>query len=216
MIINNLTEACDFVCDWLGVEQSYPPKPSIPTLGLPTSIEYLANRFGQLWQDNNHPVKAVLNHPDCPLSLFEFQDIIVSPNKYSANSEGVIPFIVENQGVWQFGFNPSKGDKLFVSGDWNIDDGNIDRESWRQLDATVEDALVFVLLGNLCLMCSEEEDWDFDEESGPLDGNERLLLWSHPEWDEFDGFWTNSSQTLIHYSQSWLTVRKRKWPVMRQ
>lgn len=211
MLLRDLSDTCDFVCDWLSVEHSYPPQVKSVAQELPDAIGYLKNRFGQLWQDTNHPIKKVSNHPTRPLSLFEFQDTIVDPKDYQVDTYGNIPFVFENQGVWQFGFSPSKGDTLFVKGDWYIDGDESDRDAWSKLDACVDDALFFALLGNLCLMCSEDDDWDFDDAVGTIPQNERVLLWRHLAWDEFDGFWTNVGQTQFHYSQAWLTVKKRNW-----
>lgn len=210
MIIKNLKDCHEFICSWLGNEQSKLTITELPTDNFPTYIEILRSHFGQLRQNDNRPQTEKINRSHTPRSLLECQDVILNPISYCPTAEGIIPFIVENQGVWQFGFHPSKGEALFVSGDWNIDDGNAQRETWKELDATVEDALIFTLLGNLCLMCAEDEDWNFDEDTRASDEPECALLWDHDAWEEFDGFWTNSDRTLIHYSQNFLTVKKRE------
>lgn len=157
-------------------------------------------------------MKAVLNSPDQQLTLFEYQDNIIDPKSYQMDDEGIVTFINENQGVWSFGFNPSYPGQLYVCGDWMDGIRAEFGEHWRKMDATVEDALIFTLLGNLCLMCAREEDWDFCSEEKVFDVNKDIQLWKHPAWGQWDGFVTDKERTFVRYSQNNLTVKRRSWP----
>lgn len=142
-----------------------------------------------------------------PLSLFTVQDRILDPAAYAPDTGGVIPFAIENQGVWCFGFHPDKPDALLVQGDWHQVDPFLSRDAWHPLDATVEDALTFVLLGNLCLFCASEADWKFHDTSPPGAPPCSELLWNHPAWG-FSGFWTDPDRTLVRYAEAFLTVKR--------
>lgn len=212
MILNSVSDCCDFLADWLELERHYPSTeaPSIKTI--PTCITYLNSRFGQLWRDMDHPLQAPLNSSTEPLTLFEYQDSIIDPQIYQVDGQGIVTFAVENQAVWSLGFDPSSPGQLYVSGDW-VDGTRSDfGELWRKMDATVEDALVFVLLGNLCLMCSRDEDWDFESEVDGFDEDTEAVLWKHPAWGEWDGFVTDKNQSFVRFSQCNLTVKRRPWP----
>lgn len=189
--MNTIDEACDFIGEWCGEPDERPGGPVTLSFAIPNCVLRLNARVGQLWQSARRYPEPLPNYPTPFFGLLEGQDRIVDPRRYGPDASGIIAFVWENQRVWRYGFNPSQVDRLFVSGDWC--DGS--DEAWRQVEATTEDALISTLLINLCMMSGAS--WD---ENVPKPESASVLLWDHPAWTTFDGFWTNDERTLIYFS----------------
>ena len=84
------------------------------------------------------------------------------------------------------------------------DDWSEMREKWRKTEASVEEGLIFLLLGNFCIMFSNDDSWDFETEGVPQDTDQ--LLWRFASWPSV-AFWTNSQRTALHYAGSHITLR---------
>lgn len=208
--INTVDEACDFILTWFEIDHDFPGADLPSADSLPEAVRALNSRLGQLWHDDNHPLKADLAIPNSPVSLFDYQDALLDPLTYEQDEEGFFPVATENQGVWQFGFHPSDLSELYVSRDWCDGLESDFHEKWRQVGAKIDDAIISVLLGNFCIMISHEEDWhDAPVQADAKPAAADHLLWSHPAWRGFDGFWTNSERNLIYYSQLGLALRRR-------
>ncbi len=212
--IFSVQEACQFILTWEGIEIPLrgTPLPSVAHAVEP--IVNLNNFLGHLWVSDNHCLRAALNSEDQKLSLFAFQDTILSPHEYDGDccDGGIVTFAVENQGVWVLGYNPHDPIKLWVKRDWwdysqvsQRNDWPKIREQWRRTETTVEEAIIFLLLSNYSMMRSTDESWDFDLDSRPKDATK--LLWRSAEHPSI-AFWTNDEQTTLHYEGSFLTIRR--------
>lgn len=136
------------------------------------------------------------------LGLFGGQDHILHPGTYAKDASGVVRFVCENQGNWEYGFNPDQVDRLLVSGVWCDGSSGDFNSTWHHVQATTEDALICALLTNMCMQSDAE--WFGDV---PKLEAANVALWEHPAWSDFDGFWTNEEKTLICFS-AWRVQRR--------
>ena len=199
-MLKTVDEACDFVAEWCGEEGDHAGQPVSVGFAVPNCITRLNARVGDLWRAKRLP-GPILRYSTPFLGLLEGQDQVLNPSGYVRDTNGVVPFVYENQGVWHYGFDPDDVDQLLVSGDW-CDGVRGDFETeWRRVAAKPEDALVCTLLINLCMQ--SDAKWD---DNAPKPETARLVLWQHPAWSDFDGFWINDEQTLIYF-RDWQVTR---------
>jgi hypothetical protein len=201
-MLRTIDEACDFIGEWWGEQGHHPGQPVTTSVAVPSCVLRLNARVGQVWRRAERIPEPALQYAAPFLGLFESQDRILHPSNYVVDANGIVAFVSENQGVWQYGFNPDRADRLLVNGDW-CDGLRADfTTEWRNVDATTEDALVCTLLINMCMQ--SEADWD---DNAPKPDSAHIALWRHPAWSDFDGFWINDERTLIYFS-GW-QVRRR-------
>jgi len=212
--ISSVKDACKFIREWVGLDTTCPGQPLPELASRAQPIVDLNDELGLLWTSRDHPLQAVLNSPEHPLSLFEYQDEILSPHTFESDpsDNGIVLFAVENQGVWVLGYDPDDPHRLWVARDWLDypqmsvrDDWSEMREKWRKTEASVEEGIIFLLLGNFCIMFSNEDSWDFEAEGVPQDTDQ--LLWRFASWPSV-AFWTNSQRTALNYAGSYLTLRR--------
>lgn len=202
-LISSVSEACDFACKWLAVSEDL-SGPEIRSAAMPQAIRTLNSRFGKLWHGREHCLLRTLNNPDHPLHLLEYQDFFQTPDRYREDNDGFVSVISENQGVHDFGFRSPDLETLYVKGCWCDGDRTGYAERWRTLGtARVDDAVIYTLLGNLCVFVSTSEGWST---ARPADAE--IPLWSHPAWRGVDDFWTNRDFTMMYYGGGQLTVRR--------
>jgi hypothetical protein len=158
-------------------------------------------RAGDLWRSAKRVPGPVLRYARPFLGLLGGQDNILDPNGYARDKHGIVPFVWENQGVWSYGFDPENIDQLLVSGDWCDGRGGDFETEWRCVATKPEDALVCTLLINLCM----QSDANWDENASKPEAA-HIVLWQHPAWRDFDGFWINEEGTLIYFS-GWQVTR---------
>jgi hypothetical protein len=203
-MLKTVDEACDFIGDWCREKRSYPGQPLRADFAVPDCILRLNARLGGLWPGAKRQPGPIVEYPRRFLGLLSVQDKILNPSEYARDKDGVVLFAHENQGVWQFGFDPDDVDQLLMKGDCVFGPRSTVGDEWDLVDATPEDALVFALLINLCLTSADE--WD-ENLRKPETANE--VLWNHHAWgsDHFDGFWINDERTLIYFS-GWRAPRR--------
>lgn len=84
-----------------------------------------------------------------------------------------------------------------IKGDW-VWSGEVQTyRDWYSFEANIEDALVFALLMNFYFYAFSEKnsiDFDFDD---PDWQKQHRLLWSHPGWSAFQGFFTDNDGKLL-------------------
>jgi hypothetical protein len=200
-MLKTIDEACDFVAEWCQEKGAYPGEALNTGFAVPDCILRLNARVGHLWNSAKRLPGPVLQYATPFLGLLGGQDQILNPNGYSPDKNGIVPFVWENQGVWGYGFDPDDVDQLFVTGDCcDGRRGNFETE-WRRVPAKPEDALVCTLLINLCMQ--SDANW----EDTPRPEATHLILWQHPAWSDFNGFWINSAKTLIYFS-GWRITRR--------
>lgn len=208
MQIKTVSEACSFILEWTACVNAFRGAELSNKYVIPKCVAELNAKLGQLWQNNDHPLNAFPHVSDQPVGLLDIQDLILNPKTYAADDEGVIPLVWENQGVWGFGFRPSEPEQLLVCRDWCDGLQSDFADKWRPVGVTTEDGLVWTLLSNFCFLAPEEntvvEAYEFNRRPEDAD----RLLWRHPAWDGFDGFWTNSKRSVIFYSGMGLTIRR--------
>lgn len=202
MLLKTVDETCDFAAEWCGEKGAYPGGALSCGFAVPDCcIVRLNSRTGDLWHKAKGPRRPVLQHAAPLLGLLGAQDQILNPGDYAPDKNGIVPFVWENQHVWGYGFDPDASDQLFVTGDWCDGRGGEFETEWRPVPAQPEDALVCTLLINLCMQ--SDADWD---EAVPRPEAARSVLWRHPAWSDFDGFWIDDARTLIYFS-GWQVVR---------
>jgi hypothetical protein len=159
---------------------------------VPQAIETVNRRLGRLWLERGN------------IGIFDSQDALVSPHRYQARPDGIVPMIWENQGVWGCGFKSEMSAQLWVTGDWP--DSLSDTCAWRPTQDVVDTVVIFVMLAN-AIWASDDCEMD-DEDQRPAEADR--LLWTFAPWAGFSGFWTNSDRTLIRMQGSgWgVTVRR--------
>lgn len=208
MLVSSIKDANKFIRNWFGYHEDLSRTAILTEIQLPISVHDLNGVLGQLWETSDHPLAKTIHIGSPPVNLFVNQDRIIDPLEYRLDETGTFTAISENQGVWTFGYRPEFPDRLWVTGDWADGQGHLLKEKWREVEASIEDAFIFTLLGNLCLMSSTEDNWVFDDDQiQPLDGFE-TLIWRHPAWKGFEGFWANHDQTKIQYCSMGLVVQK--------
>lgn len=199
MTLNTVDDACDFIAEWTGVEGTFagatlPSEPPIPQC-----IRALNSRLGLVWQGSEHPFWMVHTEGAGPVTLFDVQDHVLDPRTFALDDHGIIPVLWENQGVFGFGFDPNTDECLYVCRDWCDGLESEFPTTWRKAGATLEDGIVSALLGNLWMLNFGDAEVELDELAPkPSDASE--LLWLHPAWRGFDGFWTDTGRTLFYYS----------------
>jgi hypothetical protein len=199
-MLKTVDEACDFIADWSRDKGSYAGPPISSDFGVPDCIVRLNARIGDLWR-NAKRQPGTLSYASPFLRLLDGQDKILNPIEYARDENGIVPFVRENQDVWCHGFDPSDMDQLLVSGDWCDGLGADFQTEWRRVAAKPEDALVCSLLINLCMQ--GDADWNDDV---PKPDAAQTVLWRHPAWSNFDGFWVDGDRTLIYFS-GWVVTR---------
>jgi hypothetical protein len=177
-IIATVEEACSFIAGWFGWKDDLVGSQIILPFVVPQGIQIVNRRLGRLWLEHGN------------VYIFDAQDTLISPHRYEARLDGVVPMISENQGVWACGFKPETGAQLWVTGDWP--DEQSGSCAWRPTQDVVDTAIIFVVLSNAIWTSA---DCQMDEEEKPTDVGR--LLWRFAPWAGFSGFWTNDDQTLI-------------------
>jgi len=202
-MLKTIDEACDFIAEWCQQKDSYAGPPLRTGFAVPDCVLRLNARVGHLWHSAKRLPGPILRYATPFLGLFGGQDEIVNPRDYARDKNGVVAFVRENQGVWRYGFDPDDVDQLLVSGDWFYGLESPFPTDWRRVPAQPQDALVWTLLINLCMQSNA--DWD---EYAPKPEATHLVLWQHPAWTNFDGFWINDEKTLIYFGGGWRVTRK--------
>jgi hypothetical protein len=108
--------------------------------------------------------------------------------------------------VWSFGFRPNTAG-LLACRYWPVSSQT--ESDWQPVDASLEDAVIQVLLSNFCLAFYNEGD-GLPGSPKPADAN--VLLWMHPAWNgfwTFDGFWTDAHRAVLHYGGMGFTARRQ-------
>ncbi len=201
-MLKTVDEACDFIGEWCSERAAHPAGPIATSLAVPACVMRLNARVGALWQNAKRMPGPLLSYATPFLGVLEGQDRILDPRTYALEAYGVVPFVRENQDVWRYGFRPDDPDRLLVSGDWCDGLSANFSTQWREVEASTEDALVCTLLINMCMQ--SDANWD---DNSPKPEAAHLLLWSHPAWSDFDGFWTNAEKSLIYFS-GWQVTRR--------
>lgn len=198
--ITTIGEVCDFILDWTGLTHELGGQAISSEHAHPACVDALNERLGKLWStdDRSHVLHG----------LFNAQDEIIDPARYQTGADGIVRAVRENQGVWSYGFRPNES-ALFVTGDWAEGlKSDFDIE-WRPINASFEDALIWVLLANFCIAFRTEGDFD---PYSPKPDDADILLWMNPKWDglyAFEGFWTNKDGTMLHYGGMGCTARQQ-------
>jgi len=172
---------------------------------LPIPVRELAARLGGIWTGAEHPFEKE-SHPGHISTLFDVQDEILDPRTYPT-VEGRRVFVTENQGVWAFGYQPSSPNDLHAAGEfWGGPDGE-----WRAVtEFGIADALCLTLVSNLFWLSHQDADYGRKTTSRPPQLN--VCLWSHPEFEDFGGFWTDAESSALFYSGLDLVIPRRPWP----
>jgi hypothetical protein len=202
MMRKTVDEACDFVAEWCQQKGSYAGKTLSAGFAVPDSIVRLNARTGHLWHSAKRVPGPRLQYATPFLGLLGGQDQILDPNGYAPDKNGIVPFVWENQGVWGYGFDPDTVDQLLITGDWCDGRREYFETEWRRVPAKPEGALVCTLLINLCMQ--SEANWD---DNAPKPESMLSVLWQHPAWSDFDGFWINDARTLIYF-RGWQVARR--------
>lgn len=201
-MLKTVDELCDFIVDWCQEDRGHVGQPLDIDYAIPDCIVRLNARVGDLWRSARPEPGPVLQYATPFLGLLAGQDQVVNPSDYCCDKNGVVPFIVENQGVWRYGFDRNDIRQLLVSGDW-CDGLQSDQTEWRRVAAAPEDALVCTLLINLCMQ--SDANWD---DSLPKPEATNNVLWRHPAWSGFDGFWIDDTRSMIYFS-GWQVTRRQ-------
>jgi hypothetical protein len=182
-IISTVGEACTVISGWFGWKNDLVGSQITLPFAVPQAIQTVNRRLGRLWLEDRHARGNV--------NIFDSQDTLISPHRYEARPDGVVPIIWENQGVWACGFKPETSTRLWVTGDWPDDQSGA--SAWRPTQDVVDTAIIFVMLANAIWASA---DCQMDEEEKPA-GVGRLV-WTFAPWAGFSGFWTNNDQTLMY------------------
>ena len=176
--ISNVDEACDLIGRWFEWSEDLGgPELTLP-FPVPPAIRTVHRRLGRLWLDPAGP------------AIFSAQDHLIPPWEYRPDESGVVTVLSENQGVWQCGFTPETGSRLWVSDDWP--DDHQGSPEWRATSDVIDTPIIFALLANT-VFASQDCRWDEDERPEGA----RWLLWSFAPFGEFSGFWTDDGLMLI-------------------
>ncbi|WP_426408619.1 hypothetical protein [Bradyrhizobium ganzhouense] len=182
-IIATIEDACSFIADWFGLKDDPAGSPIALPFEMPQAIQVVNRRLGRLWLEHGN------------VRIFDSQDTLISPHRYEVQPDGIVPVILENQGVWACGFKPETGAQLWVTGDWPGD--QVGSNAWRLTQDVVDTAIVFVMLANAvwtsagCQLDENEKATEF-----------RRRLWTFAPWTGFSGFWTNEDRTLMRMQGS--------------
>jgi hypothetical protein len=195
-IVSTVEEACTVVSRWFGWKNDLVGSQITLPFAVPQAIQTVNRRLGRLWLEDRH-ARGDIN-------IFDSQDTLISPHRYEARTEGVVPIIWENQGVWACGFKPETGAQLWVTGDWPDDQSGA--RAWRLTQDVVDTAIIFVMLANTIWASA---DCEMDEE-GRKPTEVDQILWTFAPWAGFSGFWTNTDQTLIRMHGSGWGVTARR------
>jgi len=194
MILTTVRDVVQFISEWNRVTISFPGGPNPLPHSAPAPVRTLDELLGAFWGKSPFPFAPDESNHNTNCGLFDVQDSIVDPRgKHS--DVGITPLIYENQGVWSFGY--SKDQKLMFRGDWVWSGELRTSHEWSPFPASIEDALVFALLLNFYFYSSSEGnsiDLDFN---APTWQDQHELLWSHPSWSDFGGFYTDHDKSLL-------------------
>jgi hypothetical protein len=177
-IISTVEEACTVINGWFGWKNDVVGSQLILPFAVPQGIQIVNRRLGRLWLEDGN------------VNIFDSQDTLISPHRYEARPEGVVPAIWENQGAWACGFKPETDAQLWVTSDWP--DGQSGAHVWRPTQDVVDTAIIFVMLANAIWASA---DCPMDEEDRPTEIGR--LLWKFASWAGLSGFWTNDDQTSL-------------------
>jgi hypothetical protein len=194
--ISTVDEACTVISSWFGWKNNLVGSQITLPFAVPRAIETVNRRLGRLW----------LEDPQTrgDFRIFDSQDTLVSPHRYQARPDGIVPMIWENQGVWGCGFKPEMSAQLWVTGDWP--DSQSDTHAWRPTQDVVDTAVIFVMLANAIWASADCRMDEEDEKPAEAD----RLLWTFAPWAGFSGFWTNNDRTLIRMQGSGGGVTARR------
>ena len=199
MIVSTIEDALELILDWAGrSDVIIPPRSSAATQ--PRSIAPLV-----AVSDFLGPEFYAAYNVTSP--LLNVQDEIKRPEDQHIR-DGVRLLGAENQGLWLFGYREAAPDDLLVSGDWFDQPSTQNRESWRSVSATTEDALITLALSNaffaLCGRYPFKDTGDFTSVPAETD----ILVWRHSAGEGWLGFWTNAAGTLLHFGGMGQTVSR--------
>ena len=191
MLVTRVEDALALVADWADRTGVVPamrsPAVNLPP-ALPVVIEASARLGDDFYVDQGHRA-----------SLLTVQDRIFPPGNLEPDADGITLFINENQGVYAYGFKPDDPEQLWVTGDWNDRLGSRDPESWRMVDATTEDALIATVLMNGFFALSYEDNTEYSDDSQTVPPDTDRLVWKHPAFGNWPGFWTNANCNRLHF-----------------
>ncbi|WBL81607.1 hypothetical protein I3J27_14735 [Bradyrhizobium xenonodulans] len=182
-IIATVEDACSFISGWFGWKNDFAGSEITLAFAVPPAIRTTNRRLGRLWLERGN------------INIFESQDTLISPHRYEARPDGVVPIIKENQYAWACGFKPETGAQLWVTGDWPDDQPG--SRAWRPTQDVVDTAIIFVVLANAIWASA---DCQMDEEEKPTELGQ--LLWKFAPWAGFSGFWTDGDRTVMRMQGS--------------
>ena len=190
--ISTVDEACTFIRTWFGLKNDLVGSQITLPFEVPQAIETVNRRLGRLWLEHGN------------IGIFDSQDTLVSPHRYQARPDGIVPMMRENQDVWGCGFRPEMSAQLWVSGDWPDDQSGT--RTWRPTQDVVDTAVIFVMLANAIWTSADCEMDEEDERPAETD----RLLWAFAPWAGFSGFWTNDDRTVIRMQgRAWGVTARR-------
>ena len=202
--IASVDQACDFVKDWCGVDRDHPWR-APPASPCPQPLADLGNHLGAIWDGARHPYWTLVDQSHST-HLFAVQERIFDP-RAERPADAITYMIEENQGVNAFGYRSADDPQAYIRGDW-MDGARGDH--WRPLPGTtVEEVLILFLLGNLFWLTyptvGSKAEWALAP--GSRDAATGVCLFAKPDWG-FEGFFTNASSTVLHFSGHDLTIAK--------
>jgi hypothetical protein len=80
-IIATVEEACAVICGWFGWKDDLGGSQIILPFAVPQGIQIVNRRLGRLWLENGN------------VNIFDSQDTLISPHRYEALPDGVVPMI---------------------------------------------------------------------------------------------------------------------------
>jgi len=198
MKINNIDDAIEFITQWRGTPGAWPGGAGPLHQSEPKALRVLDEKLGQFWGEPPYPFLPSESDHNTERGLFRVQDTIINPRNASMDDD-VTLLVAENQGVWFFGRTNEQ--KLLIKGDWIWSSEALSYAEWSPFDADIQDVLVFTLLLNFFFytfsLTSNNTQPIYD--SKDLHDN-YVLLWSHPAWSAFDGFYTDKDETTFVFS----------------
>jgi len=198
MLIKSIRDVAQFIFNWTGESSSYPGGPNRLAQHLPEPIRILDELLGSFWGPQPYPFLPGEHDHNTNRGLFHVQDSIVNPRGTSLTDGNITLLLDENQGVWSVGY--TKNHKLMIKGDW-VWSGDVQTHlDWSPFDANIEDVLIFALLINFYFYAFSDKifiDMDFND---PDSREPYSLLWSHPAWSAFPGFFTDTDGKILVFS----------------
>lgn len=207
MKIKSIRDVAEFIADWSGSTDTFPGGPTPLQMSTPEPIRVLDELLGGFWGEPPYLIKPYESDYNRDRGLFGVQDFIISPRPAfrpelddnntadTSSKEHVTLFMEENQGVYVLGY--SKDHKLMVSGEWIWNGEPEAHENWSPFPADIEDALIHTVLMNFYWYYYTDENSEDINYKDLVSQDEYILLWSHPGWAAFTGFYTNRDRTIF-------------------